>query len=107
MEEQSMRLKYLGVALLAVFSMVGVGLAQTGSVTGQVLDPTGAVVPNATVTVTSEATGLSRTATTSSAGIYNFAALPPANYTVTVTASGFQALTRKDVVLNVAAVLPV
>jgi len=102
-----MRLKYLGVALLAMFSLVSVGVAQTGSVTGQVLDPTGAVVPNATVTVTSELTGFTRTAATSSAGIYNFAALPPANYTVTVTASGFQTLTRKDVVLNVAAVLPV
>jgi len=102
-----MRLKYLGVALLAMFSLVSVGVAQTGSVTGQVLDPTGAVVPNATVTVTSEATGVSRTTTTSSAGIYNFAALPPAVYNVTVTASGFQTYTRKDVTLTVAAVLPV
>ena len=87
--------------------MVGVGFGQTGSVTGQVFDPAGAVVPDASVTATSESTGLTRTATTTSAGIYNFAALPPSVYTVTVAAPGFQSLSRKNVVLTVAATLPV
>lgn len=87
--------------------MVGVGFGQTGSVTGQVFDPAGAVVPDATVTATSDSTGLSRTATTTSAGVYNFAALPPSVYTVTVTAPGFQTLSHKNVVLTVAATLPV
>ena len=102
-----MRFRNLGIALLALVSLVGVGFAQTGAVTGQVFDPAGAVVPNATVTATSESTGLTRTATTTSAGLYNFAALPPSVYTVTVEASGFQTLSRKNVVLNVAATLPV
>ncbi|MEO6910880.1 MAG: TonB-dependent receptor [Edaphobacter sp.] len=102
-----MRFRSLGGAVLVLVAMVGVGFAQTGTVTGQVFDPAGALVPNATVTAISESTGLTRTATTTSAGIYNFAALPPSVYTVSVAASGFQTLTRKNVVLNIAATLPV
>ncbi|GGG67406.1 TonB-dependent receptor [Edaphobacter dinghuensis] len=101
------RFKSAGIVLLVLLSLVGVGFAQTGSVTGQVFDPGGAVVPNATVTAKSETTALTRTTTTTSAGIYNFAALPPSVYTVTVEAQGFQAMTRNHVVLNVAATLPV
>ncbi|MDW5265601.1 MULTISPECIES: TonB-dependent receptor [Acidobacteriaceae] len=96
-----------GIALLFLVSLVGVSFAQTGSVTGQVFDPAGAVVPNATVTAKSESTALTRTSTTTSAGIYNFAALPPSVYTVTVEAQGFQTTSRNHVVLNVAATLPV
>src|SRR6185312_6273437 len=102
-----MRFKHLGIAVLALVSMVGVAFAQTGTVTGQVFDPGGALVPGASVTVTSESTGLTRTSTTTSAGIYDFAALPPSVYTVTVEAPGFQTLSRKNVILNVAATLPV
>ena len=101
------RFKSAGIALLFLVSLVGIGFAQTGSVTGQVFDPAGAVVPNATVTAKSETTALTRTATTTSAGIYNFAALPPSMYTVTVEAPGFQTMSRNHVVLNVAATLPV
>jgi hypothetical protein len=81
--------------------------AQTGSITGQVLDQAGAAIPNATVTATSGSTGISQTATTTSSGLYNFAALPPAVYTITVGATGFSTVTKNDVTLNVAAVLPV
>ena len=102
-----MRFRSLCVALLAFVVMAGVASAQTGSVTGQVFDPSGAVVTNATVTATSNSTGLTRTATTTSAGIYNFAALPPSVYTVTVEANGFASEVNNNVVLNVAATLPV
>ncbi len=81
--------------------------SQTGSITGQVLDPGGAAVPNATVTATSAATGSSQTATTTSSGLYNFATLPPAVYTVSASATGFATVTKNNVTLNVAAVLPV
>ncbi|HZD45916.1 MAG TPA: carboxypeptidase-like regulatory domain-containing protein, partial [Acidobacteriaceae bacterium] len=80
--------------------------AQTGSITGQVLDPAGSVIPNATVTATSGSTGVSQTVTTSSAGLYNFATLPPAVYTVSATATGFATVTKNNVTLNIAATLP-
>ena len=102
-----MRLRNLCVAVVILVGMAGVGFGQTGSVTGQVFDPAGAVVSNATVTATSQSTGLIRTTATTSAGIYNFAALPPAIYTVSVSATGFATQVRKDVTLNVAATLPV
>jgi hypothetical protein len=101
-----MRVGSLAAALLALVTMVGVAFAQTGSVAGQVFDPSGALVPNATVTATSDATGLTRTAVTTSAGLYNFAALPPSVYQVSVTAPGFQSVVRKNVVLDVAAAFP-
>jgi hypothetical protein len=102
-----MRLRSLGIAFLALVSFAASGFAQTGTVTGQVFDPAGALVPGATVTAVSDSTGLTRTSTTTSAGIYSFAALPPSVYTVTVEASGFQPLSRKNVVLNVGGTLPV
>jgi Carboxypeptidase regulatory-like domain len=72
--------------------------AQYGaSVQGTVTDPSGAAVPNAKVTVTNQATQVSRSATTSSTGFYVVGQLLPGNYTVTVEVQGFQ----KSVTQNV------
>src|ERR1700733_8855481 len=86
---------FVAVALLSGRPM----WAQTGSITGQVLDPGGAVIPDATVTATSASTGVSQTVTTTSSGLYNFAALPPAVYTVSATATGFAPATKDSVTL--------
>ncbi len=80
--------------------------AQTGSITGQILDPAAAAIANATVTANSESTGFTTTASSTSAGVYSFAALPPAVYTIRVSAPGFQDSLRKGIVLNIAATLP-
>ena len=101
------RLRSFVVAFFILAGMTGLVLAQTGSVTGQVFDPSGAIIPNATVTATSNSTGLTRTTTTTSAGIYSFPALPPATYTVSVEAQGFAPQVNKNVVLNVGGTLPV
>ncbi len=67
---------------------------QTGEISGTVTDPNGAVVPNATVTVSGVSVGFSRTATTNSDGYYAFRLLPPGLYNVSVAAvSGFSAKT--------------
>src|SRR5882757_773952 len=94
--------------VFTVFTLSGLlsAHAQTGSITGQVTDPAGAVVANAKVTATSSLTGTTRTVSTTSAGLYNFPALSPSSYTVSVTASGFQVETRENVTLNIAATLP-
>lgn len=75
-------------------SFIGQSLT-SGDIAGTVLDPTGAAVPGATVTLTNLDTGAKQTTTTSSTGAYRFALLNPNNYSVAVTASGFQAVEQK------------
>ncbi len=62
-------------------------------------DPSGAVVPNATVTVTNLATLVGRSTQTSSNGFYNVTALPPGTYMVQVKAPGFETSTSSGVVV--------
>ncbi|MBB5340911.1 TonB-dependent receptor [Tunturiibacter gelidoferens] len=69
-----------------------------GSIQGTITDPSGAIVPNATVTILAVDTGSSKTITTDSAGLYSVGPLNPGNYTVTVSASGFQKLSVTTVV---------
>jgi len=69
---------------------VGSTADATGSVSGTVLDATGAAVTGATVTVTRLDTGRQTTVTTNGSGNYVFPALAPAHYNVRVTAPGFQ-----------------
>jgi len=75
--------------------------ATTGAITGTVKDSSGAVIPNATVTVTSLATGQARTATTGSSGTYTVGFLPPDNYSVKFEAAGFGTATVPSITLNV------
>ncbi len=99
-------MRFKAFAIIFLLVMTGAAFAQTGTITGQIFDPAGAAVPGATVTATSGSTGATRTVTSSSAGVYSITALPPAVYSVVVSATGFQPFTRTNVVLNVAATLP-
>jgi hypothetical protein len=67
------------------------------AIEGTVTDPSGAVVPNATVTITNEATGVTQTGHTTTAGYYRFPALPGGLYTVKVAVQGFKAWTREHI----------
>ena len=66
------------------------GVGASGVLRGTVTDPTGGVIPNANVTVADPQTGLQRTAVTDSSGQYQFSALPPSTYSVTVRMNGFR-----------------
>jgi hypothetical protein len=68
--------------------------AQTplGTVSGLALDPSGAAVPHAAVSLTSDDTGVRRTAITNEAGAYSFPNLPPGTYRLGVEAKGFRQL---------------
>ncbi len=68
---------------------------------GTVTDPAGAVVANANVTATNEATGVKYTTTSQGDGGYLFPQLPIGTYTVTVTAPGFKEFQAKGIVLNI------
>jgi hypothetical protein len=73
----------------------------TGSFSGNVLDKSGAGVAGATVTVTSQATGLSRDGKTDNAGHYLIPLLSVGTYTVRVDSNGFQSAETKDLRLQV------
>lgn len=65
-----------------------------GTVSGVVLDPNGAVVPNANVTISNPITNYNRTANTDTDGSFRFADVPPNNYQITASATGFSANTQ-------------
>ena len=71
------------------------------SITGTVRDATGAVLPNAEVTVTDTATGVSLKATTNSGGDYLVAALPASKYNLKVTATGFKTFEATGIIIPV------
>jgi hypothetical protein len=79
----------LGLAVLAASGPVWAQLG-TGSIEGSVIDPTGAVLPDAQVTVRNTATGVERVLTTDAGGRYRAVALEPGNYSVKASKSGFK-----------------
>ena len=76
--------------------------AATGEITGTVSDPSKGVIAQATVTVASEATGLTRTVKTNSEGDFIIPLLPPGLYSVTVEAAGFKTQKNEHVQVQVA-----
>src|SRR5216684_2954596 len=79
-----------------------VALAQTsGSITGEVKDPSGAVAPNAAVTATNSKTNVARSTATNAAGIYSFPDLTPGIYDVKVVATGFATIVKTNIELQV------
>jgi hypothetical protein len=71
-------------------SLIGQSLV-SGDITGTVIDPTGAVVPDAVMTLMNLATAETRKTTSNSGGSYRFAFVPPGNYTVSAQVTGFTA----------------
>jgi hypothetical protein len=92
-----LRMALGGMLVILIFAAMALAQRTTGGLRGQVLDPQGAVVANAKVTVTNQATGVAQDTQTTSAGTYNFPSLLPGAYTVTVEATGFAKYTRKDI----------
>jgi hypothetical protein len=86
-------------ALIVLFAAQG--LAQEATIVGTVTDPSGAAVPNASITVTNTDTGLSRTLTTAGDGQYVAPSLQIGHYTVKAAVSGFKAAEQSGITLNV------
>ncbi len=97
-------------AFLALFAFVLLGISHTATaqtqittavIQGTVTDATGANLPGVTVEVRNVSTNLTRTMTTSADGRYVFLLLPPGNYRMTFTLSGFATLVQEEVPLTV------
>jgi hypothetical protein len=88
-------------SLLLMLSLASVANGQSATITGRALDPKGASVPNATVTATNTETGISRTTTTTSDGLYRFDNLAPGIYDVTMNVGGFNKAEAKKIKVQV------
>src|ERR1700720_369533 len=87
---------FVAVLLLAGLSLLGQTL---GEISGTVVDPSGAGVPNSTVTLTNTSTNAVRTAETNEQGLYTFPSVPPGTYNVKVEHPGFKTTTSNVEVL--------
>lgn len=88
--------------VLVAFGGIAVAQVITGTISGTVKDSSGAVVPNATVTVTNTDKNIVvRTTKSDGVGGYTAPLLPVGHYTVTVEASGFTKTSRNNIALNV------
>src|SRR5687767_1304674 len=91
--------------LLGFFFLLAIASAQvetTTSITGTVMDQSGAVFAGATVKLTNQNTGAVRETTTSGDGVYSFRSLPAGRYTIVVSARGFKTTTISDRVVETA-----
>jgi len=89
-------------AAFLVLAAGGTAWSQTvqGVITGTITDPTGAVVPGATVTITNVGTNISQSTTTGSDGSYRFALVPPGTYTLEVKAANFGGVRVSGIVVE-------
>src|SRR5439155_6000652 len=83
------RVLLCGLALFLCLSITGFAQSDNGSITGFVKDPSGASVPNATVTARNQS-GLQRQAYTNEPGHYIITNIPPGIYSINVEAPGFK-----------------
>ena len=86
---------YLGLG----FSTVSFSQTSTGSITGIVSDPSGAVVPGTAVTAMNKATSNEFKASSKASGVFNLGSLPSGTYTLSVTKVGFRTYTITEIIL--------
>ncbi|MGE0404815.1 MAG: carboxypeptidase regulatory-like domain-containing protein [Candidatus Korobacteraceae bacterium] len=99
------------VSIFLVFCLFAVAAGAQSvtdqQISGTVLDASGAALPNATVTITNEGTGATRSTTSNAEGFYVVTNLPVGTYTVAATATGFKRYVAQGVILNVGGKLAV
>ena len=92
---------FLTLALTALAAPVFTQTAETGTIRGSVVDPTGAVIPGAKISLFNESTGLTRETVTDSGGSYILANLPlTGKYKISAASTGFRTQTQSDLELK-------
>ena len=93
--------RHFHLLLLLIAATPFLTLAQeNGSITGQVTDSSGAIVPKAQAIITNTATGVTQSITANEQGLYSFLSLPVGGYDLQVTAPGFAKFEQHKIVLN-------
>ena len=92
----------LSVLLLSLLCAVSTWAQENAELKGTVTDPSGAVVPQATITITNTSTGEIKTTTSNGAGLYDFSNLHIGTYNLKVDAKGFNPAQTNGIVMNVA-----
>lgn len=90
-----------GMALCLALAASGWAQTVNATLTGSVTDPSGAVIPGASVTATNVATGVATKTKTDGGGNYIFPSLAPATYTLTFAQSGFKSTVMTGIILQV------
>ncbi|HSM79570.1 MAG TPA: carboxypeptidase-like regulatory domain-containing protein, partial [Bryobacteraceae bacterium] len=93
--------RMFGVSLLLCFCFAQLGFSQSqnGSISGQVTDNSGALVPQATVTLVSAERNISSVVKSDADGRYSFPNLQPGSYNLTVDAAGFKSYIQRGIQL--------
>jgi len=102
---QSIGAKCLRAFMLAILTLAGSGLlvysqGTSGSLTGLVSDPSGAVISGASVTLTNLGTNYAQNVRTDSTGVYLIKPVLPGNYSLKINATGFAAYMQSGIVIN-------
>jgi hypothetical protein len=87
-------------AILLIAAPLAAQIAGAGSIKGTVADPTGAVVPGATVTAIHTSTGVETARTTTAAGLYVIAPLSAGTYKVSAAAAGFRSIIQEQITVD-------
>ncbi len=87
--------------LLVCTASVALAQAGRGSISGEVSDPSGAIVPGAAVVLRNPATGVTQHTVASGAGLYTFISLNPGIYQVTASGTGFKSVVQDKITVNV------
>src|SRR6185503_10953950 len=106
------RRAFRGIAFSCLFlilftSRIAFGQVDAGSITGTITDPTGAVVPDAQVSLLNTDQGITLQTRSGASGVYTFAPVRIGHYTITVTANGFAKTTHTNLTVQVAQALEV
>ncbi|MCJ7501433.1 MAG: carboxypeptidase-like regulatory domain-containing protein, partial [Acidobacteriia bacterium] len=96
----------LWVAFLLLLPAFAFAQGTRGTLTGSVTDPTGALVPEATITITEMKTGVTTTVASSSAGYYR-TSVPPGTYRLEAKKEGFKTAVAENIVVPVAQVVDI
>ncbi len=89
---------FVGVSLLCLVISVMAYSQAAGTIVGSVLDPSGARIPGASISLDNRSTGVHRTTISNETGFYDFTALPPGEYEVSADLAGFEKVVRRATV---------